>query len=136
MITISNSIKIYLCTQTTGMRKNFDGLSELVENYLGEDPFSGSLFVFRNRIGDKLKILYWDTNGYVIWYKLLQEGSFKFPDQKSASGSIVINQAQLSMLLSGLEIPPEKKIEKKHKRFITSDGRFLNGNDIHTPTFR
>lgn len=135
MLTVSSSLKVYLCTQSTDMRKNFDGLSQVVTDYLGEEPLSGSLFVFRNKCGDKLKILYWDTNGFAIWYKLLQEGTFKFPEQKSKSGSIQISQAQLMSLLSGLEIPPTPKLNHK-KRFITSDGRTLNRNDIHMPVYR
>ncbi len=135
MLTPSSSLKVFLCTQPTDMRKNFDGLSQLVTDYLGEEPLSGNLFVFRNKCGDKLKILYWDTNGFAIWYKLLQEGTFKFPEQKANSGSIQISHAQLLSLLSGLEIPSAPKLNHK-KRFITSDGRMLDRNDIQMPAFR
>ena len=77
MIAAFSGIKIHLCTQPTDMRRGFDGLSGMVTTLLEKDPLSGHLFVFRNR--DKLKILYWDTDGLAIWYKLLAQGTFQFP---------------------------------------------------------
>jgi transposase len=62
-------VRIFLCTRHADLRKSFDGLAQLVREFLGADPLSGHLFVFRNKRGDRLKLLYWDRDGYAIWYK-------------------------------------------------------------------
>ena len=79
MIAAFTGIKIHLCTQPTDMRRGFDGLSGMVTSLLERDPLSGHLFVSRNRNRDKLKILYWDTDGLAAWYKRLEQGTFQFP---------------------------------------------------------
>jgi len=70
-------LRIWLCTGPTAMRKGFDTLAALAEQATGQDPLSGHLFVFRNRRGDKLKLLMWDRAGYVLIYKRLEQGQFK-----------------------------------------------------------
>jgi hypothetical protein len=76
MMGLLQGVKIHLCTQPTDMRRGFDGLSGMVVAVLEQDPLSGHLFVFRNRNRDKLKILYWDTDGLAIWYKKHESLSF------------------------------------------------------------
>ena len=90
------------------MRKSFDSLAGLVEQQLGQDPLAGDLFVFRSKRGDRLKLLYWDTDGLAIWYKRLEEGTFVFPtpdEQRVQVGThgIVIRPAELAMLLDGID---------------------------------
>ena len=70
---------IYLALEPTDMRKSFDTLAVLVREHLGSDPQSGSWFVFRNKAGNRLKILYWDRDGYALWQKRLEVGTFEFP---------------------------------------------------------
>src|SRR5205807_2426274 len=70
---------VFLCMLPTDMRKSFDSLAGLIEQQLGQDPLAGDLFVFRSRRGDRLKLLYWDSDGLAIWYKRLEEGTFLFP---------------------------------------------------------
>src|SRR5436305_15344321 len=71
--------RIYLCVAPTDMRKSYDTQALAVREHLGGDPLSGSWFVFRGKRGDRLKILYWDGDGYALWQKRLQAGTFEFP---------------------------------------------------------
>jgi transposase len=63
------AVRVFLCTQPTDMRKSFDGLLGMAREYLGQDPLSGHLFLFLNRRRDRVKILFWERDGLVIWYK-------------------------------------------------------------------
>ncbi len=83
------------------MRKGFDGLSALAETVLEQDPFSGHLFVFRGRRGDLIKVIWWDGQGACLFAKRLEKGRFVWPSP--ADGRIVITQAQLAMLLEGID---------------------------------
>lgn len=102
MLTLRPSIRIYLCLRPADMRKSMDGLSAMVRAELGEDPLSGHLFLFRNRRGDRLKLIYWDRNGYALWYKRLEKGRFSFP--RGDSGRVVVPESAFQMLLGGLNL--------------------------------
>ena len=107
MIRAAINVQVFVCVQPTDMRKSFDGLSGMVREVLQQDPLSGSLFLFRNRGRDRLKILYWDRDGLAIWYKRLERGSFQFPtDLKPASDatSCQISSEELSWLLDGIDL--------------------------------
>jgi len=73
MLNLSLPVRIFLCTRPADLRRSFDGLAQLVREFLGADPLSGHLFVFRNKRADRLKLLYWDSDGYAIWYKSQEE---------------------------------------------------------------
>ena len=79
MIELPHDIKIYMAVQPINMRKSFDGLAVIVQEVLKQNPLSSHLFVFRNKPADKIKLLVWDRNGFVIYYKRLEKGRFKFP---------------------------------------------------------
>ena len=113
MLTPASSLRILVCTRPTDMRKNFDGLAAMVES-LGEDPLGGSLYLFRNRRGDRLKLLYWDGDGYALWYKRLELGTFQLPstDQESA----VISAADLAMLLDGVDLASIRRRRRYRRR--------------------
>jgi transposase len=96
-----NSMRVYLALGSTDMRKAINGLSVLVEQALGLNPFCGDLFVFCNRRRNIIKILYWDENGFALWYKRLEEHRFKWP--KLPEQVLTINRKQLSWLLAGLD---------------------------------
>ena len=87
MLSISRTTRVFLATEPTDMRKGFDGLFALVENVIREDPFSGHLFVFRNRRRDRLKVLWWDADGLAIFYKRLERGNYQFPTDSVVSKS-------------------------------------------------
>ena len=92
MLTLALPTRIYLCLAPTDMRKSFDSLAALVRDELKGDPFSGSLFVFRSKRRDRIKLLYWDNDGWMIWMKRLERGTYEFPlaqaDLDSSSLSI------------------------------------------------
>ena len=74
-----SAARIYLCLDPTDMRKSFDTLAVMVREHLQGDPLSGTWFVFRGKQGNRLKILYWDRDGYALWNKRLEQGTFEFP---------------------------------------------------------
>jgi transposase len=82
-------------------RKGFDGLAALVQQHLGQDPFSGQLFAFRGRRGDLVKILSWDGQGLCLYAKRMEKGRFIWPQAKD--GAVSLTPAQLSMLLEGID---------------------------------
>ena len=102
MLSLAPNVPIYLCTEAVDMRRSFDGLSVLVMEVLEENPLSGSLFVFYNRAGDKLKVLYYDGQGLCLWYKRLERGRFRIP--ACGEESVTLTSQELSLLLDGLAI--------------------------------
>src|SRR6185312_10951516 len=108
------SVRIYLCTQPADMRKGFDSLAALVRDALGRDPLSRDLFLFVSRGKDRLKILYWDADGFALWYKRLEEGSFRLPSARTAGASLELKASELAMLLEGIDLT---RIQRR-KRFI------------------
>ena len=106
MLSWPPTVKVFLCSDATDMRKGFDSLAHLIESSLALDPFSGHLFVFRSRRGDRLKILYWDKDGYALWYKRLEKGSFRFPSAAvpGETKGVEVKAADLMMILDGVDL--------------------------------
>jgi transposase len=96
------------------MRRSFDGLFMMAEKIVGQDPFSGHLFVFINRRKDRVKVLYWDGDGFAIWYKRLEEGTFGF--NEGGSGGVEIDASRLSLLLGGVDLGRAKKRRRYVRR--------------------
>jgi transposase len=110
MFGLTASARIYLYRSPCDMRTSFDGLCGIVRAELGADPLSGSLFVFVNRRRNMAKLLYWDNDGYAIWHKRLEQGTFVLPSRQSRDGHI--ERRDLAMLLEGI-VP--KKVGKRYK---------------------
>ena len=102
MLNLPPSVKVFVATDATDMRKSIDALSVLTKDLLSKDPFSGHLFVFCNKRGDKIKILYWDRNGFCLWYKRLERGIFRLPKMQSKVFMIAPNE--LNLLLEGIDL--------------------------------
>lgn len=98
----ATGVRIWLASSPLDMRRSFDALAEQVRTVLAGDPMSGHLFVFRNRSSQRLKILWWDREGYAIYYKRLERGTFRFPAGEGRS--IAIDSGQLMKLLGGCAI--------------------------------
>ena len=109
MLSIPGGLKIFLAAVPTDLRKSHDGLAALVEHALASDPLSGQLFVFRNKRGDRIKLLYWDGDGYALWYKRLEAGSFRFPAVADDVARVAIDAGDLAMLLSGVDLSSVKR---------------------------
>jgi len=118
MLTLPPSVRIFLFTAPTDMRKGHDGLSALVVNELEEDLFSGHLFVFVSRRGDRVKILAWDRGGLALWYKRLERGRFRLPEIREDGKSVEMDFGELSMLLEGIDMRRVKRPKrwKPHQR--------------------
>lgn len=107
---MAGHVRIFLCTEFTDMRKNFNGLCGLVRKSMMLDPLSGHLYVFRNQRGDRLKVLYCDGDGMAIWYKQLQRGTFRFPDLKNyMSAGLEIDHSTLHLILDGIDLSSIRK---------------------------
>ncbi len=104
--------RIWLATEPTDMRCGFDRLAERVRAVIGEDPLSGHLFVFRSRRGDRLKILAWDRDGFLLWYKRLEEGVFKLPRVKEGARSLELRASELAMILDGIDVSKLKRVAR------------------------
>jgi transposase len=101
--------KVFLCLTPTDMRKSFDGLSEMVRSGLGADPLSGHLFVFRNRRGDRLKLLYWDSDGLAVWAKRLERGTFQFPATPGTAAGVEVSSTELALILGGIDLASARR---------------------------
>ena len=103
MLSFPPAVRIWLGVQPTDLRKSFDSLAEVVRQHLEADPLSGHVFVFRNRKSDRVKLLYWDEDGYVIVYKRLEAGTFAFPAAEGNPARVTLRAAELAMLLDGVD---------------------------------
>jgi transposase len=103
VLTLSPAVRIYVATGTTDLRRSIDGLAALVRERFDQDPLSGHLFLFRNRRGDRLKILVWDRSGFWVLYKRLEEGTFAWPAEADGA-PVEMRSADLLLLLSGVDL--------------------------------
>lgn len=102
MLTLSSVQHVYLATRSTDLRKSIDGLAAIVQEGLRLDPFSPCLFVFCNRERNKLKILYWDVNGFWLFYRRLERGTFQWPT--GSEQVVTVSSRELRWLLDGLSL--------------------------------
>jgi len=104
--------RIWMASEATDMRCGFDRLAERVNAVVGENPQSGHLFVFRSRRGDRLKILVWDRDGFVLWYKRLEAGVFKMPRVENGAGAVKLRASELAMILDGIDVSKLKRVAR------------------------
>lgn len=107
---IPASVRIFVCTEPMDMRRSFDGLALAVQQVLEKEPQSGSLFVFTNKRANRLKVLWFDKNGYCILYKRLHRAVFRTPKSINPNAaSVQIDGAELAKILEGISLPPRKR---------------------------
>ena len=109
---IPGALKVYVARDKTDLRKSYNGLSMLVQDVLQQEPVSGHLFVFFNRGLDKVKVLYWDKNGFCLWQKRLETG--RFPPRSFDQPTFVMSFQEFQMVLGGIDLhrlPPRKEVK-------------------------
>ena len=116
MIHLPASVRVYLCLTACDMRKSFDGLHALVREHMELDAFAGHLFVFTSRRRDRVRILYWDRDGFAVWSKRLEEGTYAVPLAESAEERRrEITAQELGALLSGIDLNHARR-RKRYRR--------------------
>lgn len=110
MLTLPSTVRIYLCARPVDLRKSFDGLAVATREIIGEDPLCGHVFVFLNKRGDRVKLLLWDRNGYLLIYKRLERGVFRRPREPEAgAGHIALEGPELALMLEGIDLRGAKR---------------------------
>lgn len=104
MLSLPPAVRIFVATAPANMHLSFDRLAALAREVLQQDPLSGHLFVFHNRLGDRVKVLYWDRSGFCLWYKRLERGVFHFPH--APAPHLEVAAADLLLLLDGIDLAP------------------------------
>jgi transposase len=115
MIHLPASVRVYLCTTPCDMRRSFDGLHAMVTGVMQLDAFAGHLFVFSNRRRDRVKILYWDRDGFAVWSKRLEEGTYAMPFDDGPDQRHEITAQELAALLSGIDLSTANR-RKRYQR--------------------
>jgi transposase len=108
----AQATRIWLAVEATDMRCGFDRLAERVKTVIGQEPLSGHYFLFRSRRGDRLKILVWDRDGFVLWYKRLESGVFKLPRVDAGARSVELRASELAMVLDGIDVSKLKRVPR------------------------
>jgi transposase len=114
------AVRIWLATEATDMRCGFDRLAERARQVTEQDPMSGHLFVFRSRRADRLKILLWDRDGYVLWYKRLEVGVFKLPRVRGSARSQELRASELAMILDGIDVASLKRVPRYAREKVSA----------------
>jgi transposase len=115
MISLSPSTRIFLCTKPADMRRSFDGLLALARTHFQEDPYSGCLFIFKSARGNLVKVLWWDLDGWAIFAKRLEVGTFRFPETRFIDGRyepVKMERADFLMLLEGIDTDSVKRLKR------------------------
>jgi transposase len=107
VLSLPPAVRIFVATTPTNMHLSFDRLAALARDGLQQDPLSGHLFLFVNRLGDRVKILYWDRSGFCLWYKRLEQGVFHLP--RGPATHVELDAADLTLLLDGIDLAQARR---------------------------
>lgn len=117
MLNLPPSTKIFLCNQPVDMRKSFDALSGLIQTHFGQNPLNGHLFVFFSKQRDRMKILFWQLDGFVLYYKRLEGGTFSWADYFEPGSDAEILASDFELLLAGIN-PASGRQQKRYRRAL------------------
>jgi transposase len=131
MLSLSGSNRYFLYRPAADMRKSFDGLSGLVREGLSKDPLSGEVFIFFNARRTQVKLLVWERDGFAIWYKRLEKGTFELPVRDERTNQSELRNDELLLILQGIflqSVKRRKRFEKEKNNFASSNQNlFING---------
>lgn len=119
MFNLGPSTRIFVSSKPVDMRKSFDGLFAMVCSVFEVDPFSGALFLFRSQRGNLIKMLWWDRDGWAIFAKRLEAGTFRFPDVRFVDGKyqpVELDRSDLLLLLEGIDAGSVKRLKRYNRR--------------------
>jgi transposase len=112
VLNLSPAVKLWYCAEPVDMRLGFDGLFNLVRCRLDAQPLSGHLFIFRNRLADRLKVLYWGGHGLCLWCQRLEQGRYHFPTPTADSHAVQLSAGQFQMILDGIDLSHVKRFKR------------------------
>ena len=112
MLSFSVAVKLWFCSTPVSMRLGFDGLFLLVRERLRADPFSGHLFIFRNKDANRLKVLYWGGHGLCLWCTRLEAGRYHFPEVAGDQPAVELSAAQFQMVLDGIDLSRVRRFKR------------------------
>ncbi len=113
MLGLPNGAKIYFCSQSIDLRKGFDGLCQVVAQHVEKNVLDGGLYLFVNRRRDRIKAVWWEPGGLVLWYKRLEQGTFEMPRASEGQAHVTIDATQLAMLLGGVPLASARARRKR-----------------------
>jgi transposase len=132
MLSLPSSVRIYVASGPTDLRRGFDGLSALTRSVIGADPMSGHLFVFVNRRGNRVKILAWDRTGYLLLYKRLERGTFRIPVKPAAGRKHVeVDSGELMLMLEGLDLRNARRQKRWYRTGTGAPHAATNMRESH-----
>lgn len=108
MLMLPAGLKVFIANQPLDMRKSFNGIAAIIQANFNHSANSGHLFVFTNRRGDKVKLFYWDRNGFALWYKQLEKGKFRLPRHHSKIFEVSVSD--LTCILEGIDLTDNKRL--------------------------
>lgn len=126
MLSLSASSRYFLYRHSADMRKGFDGLSGLVRNELQKDPLSGDVFIFFNKRRSQVKLLLWERDGFSIYFKRLEHGTYELPSINAQSVSLELRSDELMLILQGISLHSVRR----RKRFHFSENKSVNNQAV------
>jgi transposase len=112
MLSLSVAVKLWFCATAVDMRLGYDGLLAYVQSHLKADPFSGHLFIFRNRAANRLKVLYWGGHGLCLWCQRLEAGRYHFPEVAGDRPAVELTAAQFQMVIDGIDLSRVRRFKR------------------------
>ena len=123
MLSLPPTVRVFFAVDPVDLRKGFDGLANIARSLLAENPLSGHLFVFINRRRNRAKILFWDRSGWCIYYKRLEQGTFRAPQRRGlADNKVEIEAAELMLILEGIDLTDARRRPRWKSTSITQQG--------------
>jgi transposase len=118
MFSVNKAYRYFMYGRRADMRKGFNGLCGLVRNEFLQNPLSGDIFIFINRPRNRIKLLHWQGDGFAIYYKRLEKGTYEMPEINSTSASIELDAQQLLLILEGISLLSVKKRRRYAHHFV------------------